>query len=85
MFAIKSMTWALCQQRRTSTYACRKGQPPHQGAAILVVLPMAHTSISLASFMPQHLETRAEFVGGFIAPWWVQCASELILELEGAS
>lgn len=35
--------------------------------------------------MPQHLETRAEFVGGFIAPWWVQCASELILELEGAS
>lgn len=28
--------------------------------------------IPLASFIPQHLETHAEFVGGFIAPWWPQ-------------
>lgn len=32
---------------------------------------------------PQHLERHAEFVGGFIALWWAQTASELILEIEG--
>lgn len=50
---------------------------------MLAVLPMGRRVIPLAPFTPQHLEIHAEFVGQFIALWWAQSASELILEIEG--